>query len=425
MKKLILLMCVLITSFSLVEAQRLGIPNNTTFYTNTNGNLIAHVQGGNSTDLGNFSRQWIGIGQPGNIPAYGVRTQWNGNAGILALTGTGTSKTLELNWGGPNRTGSFQINNIASFTNPNGKINRFTILANGNVGIGISAPTAKLHVDGTLKIGSFETLLDVGFGQLGLNSSLIPTDVQYGYRDLGKSSAAWRNIYFDGSLISTSDKRLKSNIQESDYGLKQILQLAPKSYDMKSQPGKKRYGLLAQDVQEVMSEFVSSTEVVVDEKGGTKKSVATEYLGVNYLDMIPVLIKAIQEQNALIEAQAARIDQLEAQSNDTDSEDNTTTPHPNSDNSRLIPQSTGKVFQNNPNPFKNNTRISYELPENTRQATLMITDMSGRQVATYTLDKQRTGEVSVNANGLPNGTYVYVLMADGQPVARNKMVVAR
>lgn len=421
MKKLILLVCLLMTSFSLIQAQRLGIPLNNTFYTNANGNLLSHVQSGSSADLGNFSRQWIGIGQPGNIPAYGVRTQWNGNAGILALTGTGASKTLELNWGGPNRTGSFQINNITSFTNPNGKINRFTILANGNVGVGISAPTAKLHVDGTLKIGSFETLSDVGFGQLGLNSSLIPTDTQYGYRDLGKSSAAWRNIYFDGSLISTSDKRLKSNIQESDYGLEEILQLESKSYIMKSQPDKKRYGLLAQDVQKVMSEFVSSTEVVVDEeKGGTKKSVTTEYLGVNYLDMIPVLIKSIQELNALVEVQAARIDELEAPPEDTNS-----TPRPNSNEIGLTPQSTGKVFQNNPNPFKNNTRISYELPENTRQARLMITDMSGRQVATYMLNSQRTGEVNVNANGLPNGTYVYVLMADGQPVARNKMVVAR
>jgi len=405
-----------------VQAQRLGIPNNTTFYTNTNGNLLSHVQSGNSADLGNFSRQWIGIGQPGNIPAYGFRTQWNNNAGILALTGTGTSKNLELNWGGPSKTGSFQINNITSFTNPNGKVNRFTILSNGNVGVGISAPTAKLHVSGTVKVGSFETLSDVGYGQLGVNSSLIPTDVSTNnYRNLGKSSRPWQNIYFDGSLIATSDKRLKSNIQESDYGLEEILKLAPKSYDMKSQPGKKRYGLLAQDVQKVMNEFVASTEVVVDEKGGTKKTVATEYLGVNYLDMIPVLIKAIQEQNALIEAQAARIDQLEAQSNDTDN----TTPRPNTNDSRLTPQSTGKVFQNNPNPFGSNTRISYELPENTRQATLLITDMSGKQVATYTLDNQRTGEVSVNANGLPNGTYVYILMADGQPVAQNKMVIAR
>jgi len=305
-----------------------------------------------------------------------------------------------------------------NFYRDNGSIALSILDVNGNVGIGETAPEEKLHVNGKIKLGSYETLSDEGSARIGINSNIIPT---VSGRNIGSSSDAWQNIYFDGSLVATSDKRLKSNIQESDYGLEQILQLAPKSYDMKSLPGKKRYGLLAQDVQGVMSEFVSSTEVLVDEKGGTKKIVATEYLGVNYLDMIPVLIKAIQEQNALIEAQSARIDQLEAQPNDTDN----TTPRPNTNDSRLTPQSTGKVFQNNPNPFGSNTRISYELPENTRQATLLITDMSGKQVATYTLDSQRTGEVSVNANGLPNGTYVYVLMADGQPVARNKMVVAR
>jgi len=302
--------------------------------------------------------------------------------------------------------------------------------ANGNVGIGTYSPNQKLHVVGSarvtstlytnaVRVGSVETLTDAGSDRMGLNASFIPTST--GYRNLGESSRPWRHIYMSGSLVQSSDKRLKSNIKGLDYGLAEVMQLNPVSYDMNDAPGKKRLGLIAQELQPVMGELVSSTEVVSDEEGGTKKAVATEYLGVNYLDMIPVLIKAIQEQNALIEAQATRIDQLEAQ----DTNDDNTTLHPNFDNSRLTPQSTGKVFQNNPNPFKNNTRINYELPENTRQAVLMITDMSGKQVATYPLDNQRTGEVNVNANGLPNGTYVYVLMADGQPVARNKMVLTR
>ncbi len=292
--------------------------------------------------------------------------------------------------------------------------------ANGNVGIGTYSPNEKLHVIGNarvagtiytnvLRVGSVETLTDAGSDRMGLNANFIPTSTSY--RNLGESSRPWHHIYMSGSLVQSSDKRLKSNIKGLDYGLAEVMQLNPVSYDMNDAPGKKRLGLIAQELQSVMNELVSSTEVVTDEKSGTKETVATEYLGVNYVDMIPVLIKAIQEQQALIEAQATRIDQLEGRKD--------------TDNSRLTPQSTGKVFQNNPNPFKNSTRISYELPENTRQAKLIITDMTGKQVAAYTLDNQATGEVSVNANGLSGGTYIYILIADGQPVARNKMVIAR
>jgi len=126
------------------NAQKAGFPGST-FNTNDNGKLLAHIQSNNNSDLGNFSKQWIGIGQPISR-AYGLRIQWKNYAGIFALTGSGNKKTLELNWGGSNNDTNFEINNISSFTDPSKKVNRFTIKPGGNIGIGTKAPAVKLDV---------------------------------------------------------------------------------------------------------------------------------------------------------------------------------------------------------------------------------------------------------------------------------------
>jgi len=75
MKKLILLMTVVFTTVNFIHAQIVGTPNaNIAFSTNPQAKLLAHVQSNNSSDLGNFSKQWIGIGQPLN-GLYGFRSQ--------------------------------------------------------------------------------------------------------------------------------------------------------------------------------------------------------------------------------------------------------------------------------------------------------------------------------------------------------------
>ena len=87
------------------------------------------------------------------------------------------------------------------------------------------------------------------------------------------------------------------------YGLQQVMQLQPVRYNFTAEPGKQQVGFIAQDVKKIVPEVVSGTEGNI-ENGET--------LGIAYSDLIPVLTKAIQEQQAQIEALNARIAALEA-----------------------------------------------------------------------------------------------------------------
>ena len=115
-----------------------------------------------------------------------------------------------------------------------------------------------------------------------INSANILPSANLTY-DLGSNSRVWRDIWTE-DLILASDRRLKKNIEDTTYGVNTIMQLRPVEYDTRW-TNKHKIGLIAQEVEEVVPEVV--------ERG--------HYMGVNYTDLIPVLIKAIQEQQVEIE----------------------------------------------------------------------------------------------------------------------------
>jgi hypothetical protein len=103
-----------------------------------------------------------------------------------------------------------------------------------------------------------------------------------------------------GAYSALSDARLKINVIDSVKGLSVVAALRPVEYNMKDDPtGANQIGLIAQEVLEVLPEVVSipSTE--------------DYFYGMNYAGVVPILIKAIQEQQALITALTARITALE------------------------------------------------------------------------------------------------------------------
>jgi len=126
----------------------------------------------------------------------------------------------------------------------------------GNVGIGTANPTHKLHVNGNLAI--------------------------------------------TGQIVHPSDERLKEGISPLSNALDIIESIEPKKYHYKSNyskqfnlPTKQQYGLLAQDVEQILPELVQDKVIVAAD--------GSEYKGLNYEQLIPILIGAIREQQNQID----------------------------------------------------------------------------------------------------------------------------
>jgi hypothetical protein len=115
-------------------------------------------------------------------------------------------------------------------------------------------------------------------------------------KTLGSSGARWIAVYSVNGTIQTSDLRLKNNISNLNYGLDEVLKLRPVSYSWKSDPSSKKIGLIAQEVQKIVPEVVTDGD----------------YLGMNYGELVPVLINAIQEQQKTIQALEEKLKVLES-----------------------------------------------------------------------------------------------------------------
>jgi len=104
------------------------------------------------------------------------------------------------------------------------------------------------------------------------------------------------------SITSISDKRFKENVKDIDVGLDAILALKPRRFDWidgKGEDRKNAVGFIAQEVQEVLPDLITHFEI--------NKNDQTEYLGLRSQDLIPTLVKAIQELNAKVTALEAKL----------------------------------------------------------------------------------------------------------------------
>lgn len=197
------------------------------------------------------------------------------------------------------------------------------MLANGdgNVGIGYLGPTSKLYVrDDFANAGDFVTTIEnIGDGAYSNGLEIIAgQDVQSVnnrfisfVRPDGTEIGAVRQTSSSGvDFWSSSDLRRKTNIQPTAKGLQDLMKIEVKDYVFKDDLDKLQTGFIAQQVYDIYPNAVS--------EGGA--DVKTDPWMMNYGKLTPLLVKAMQDQQALIEQlleqnkqQQAEIDLLKAQ----------------------------------------------------------------------------------------------------------------
>jgi hypothetical protein len=115
-------------------------------------------------------------------------------------------------------------------------------------------------------------------------------------------------IYATSTTISAiSDIRFKENVRDLNVGLAEVMALKPRLYDWKEGKGadiKNARGFIAQEFEQVFPDLIDEWKDPAPEGEEPYKSVRQ--------DLIPVLVKAIQEQQALITSLTERISALEA-----------------------------------------------------------------------------------------------------------------
>jgi hypothetical protein len=275
--------------------------------------------------------------------------------------------------------------------------------------------------------------------------------------------------YLDGEgftsigIFAASDIKLKQNIQTSINNLSVIKKLKPVSYEFRKKefpninlPEGINTGLIANELQTLIPSLVK--EFTHPAKKDTINNIIYPELtfkGVNYSGLIPYLIGAIQEQqtqienlDSVIQKQNQELDNrfqsIEGRLNRVQSNteqfnarianccDASTSSSPNSvsvilsetnQNYTSSASESPLLMQNEPNPFSQSTLIKYYLPQETSEAQLRVVNSLGEEVRLFNLSGIGYGRITIQANSLAPGNYLYSLTINGRPILSRSMIL--
>ena len=237
------------------------------------------------------------------VDVNSILTASNGltdNSGNIELGGTLTQATT-ITQGTNNLT--FNLNNSGDFNiEGNSEPNLFYADGgNDRIGVLTNTPEFDIHLvqPNTFVAGSS----GIGFSSGANNWKIYHSGLHFSFVENGV-----RRAYVNGgtgAYVVTSDRRLKKSITEVESILDKVNHLKTYRYLYKDQDdlAEKIIGFMAQDVQPMFPELVGQTE--------------DGYFGLNYAGFGVVAIKAIQEQQDIIDAQQKQIDDLQKDKEET------------------------------------------------------------------------------------------------------------
>jgi len=269
----------------------------------SSGDVVIQARAGvNSRSVlfytGNTSTERMRIDDSGNV---GIGTTTPNSAGLGANGQTlqlSTRTFIAADSSGDTRLGGLSGSNLTAFYQ--GGTERMQINSGGAALVGTTSASnttgtgVKLFPEG---YGGASTAVGVvGASSTGTNS---------GFRMYSTGASAYR-FYVDyaGTIFATStsisaisDASLKENVRDLDKGLDTINALQPRRFDWKNGDGNDIMGFIAQEVEEVMPELVHEYKYNDEE---TKK-------GLKMGDMVPSMVKAIQELSAQVNELKAEV----------------------------------------------------------------------------------------------------------------------
>ena len=246
------------------------------------------------------------------------------------------------------------------------------------------------------------------YGQVGVEGWLSVTAGIYNPSDMRLKRNVERIADKEWKSGSTLDNL--SSLDVLEYNLRTPLQDAiaempdsVKPTGKDPNPDIRHYGVSAQELQKIYPDLVHEGE--------------DGYLSVNYVEMVPLLLRSVQELKA-------RVQELEGKD---DSDGNSIARREsrlsNSVDSRISPVNA-VLYQNSPNPFTAQTEIRFSLPDNAPQAYIYIFDMTGKMQKQIPVDPNQQS-VTINGYELSAGIYLYSLVVGGQEIDTKRMILSK
>lgn len=288
--------------------------------------------------------------------------------------------------------------------------------------------TISNHTPGTGTIpGGVVVPQSIGWNQVNQATFLAP--IQAGGLNLGTSGKPIGTISAQSissySQSYTSDVRVKKSIMQIGDEWRGLMSLRPVKFDydyealyMDSSLASNRVGFIAQEVKEVYPDLVRYDSMV-------------ELYTLDYVSIIPYLVKGLQAMDSIIIEQRILIDDYRRQLAEMEESLPQMDLFSLQDSEKKSELGTERfvlggnvLLQNIPNPYSNETTISYRIERIKNQAYIGIYDMNGQEKERITGLKEGKGEILLKGIGLPAGMYLYSLVVDGCLVGTKRMVIS-
>jgi hypothetical protein len=423
-----------------------------------------------------------------NNATRGVKINIDGNSNPLS-SNEGVRADLD---GGTSTNSISGIANNASANNVGviGVANSFSTIATTNTGVHADARAASGTNFGVLST-AYGNPAGITFANYGLYSRAIDrasqsfgifcssqtiSPINYGIfasAPIGGTNFAGffqGNLHVTGDITTnngafiSSDQQFKTNIQDLVGASDLLNQLTPRTYFLDTViyedfnfESDQQMGLVAQEVEQILPTLVGNhTRPAQFDSLGVQIAPEISYKGVEYEELIPLLIAGFQEQSDRIDSLTiinstvntyndsleqvvsdlnARLTQLEnCLSNilpalcNANSMAVQSTPEEaqkqleKAINVTLSNRNNIVLNQNVPNPFAESTVITYSIPATVQKAQIHFYDGTGKLINSVEIAERGNGQLNVFANDLSTGVYTYSLVADGQIVATKRMM---